>query len=210
MRIRPLSPADLPSVADIHLAAFPAAAISRMGREAARRFYESLLRGPHDAVGFGAVDENDQLVGYCFAGVWEHAEEFYLRQNVLYLVGRVALRPWLLLHPYFVNRVWLALRLLVPVVPLRNTYALLHEDGADRFGIQSVAVHPDAQGRGAAKELLQASAEVARQRGFRTMELSVHVDNAQAIAVYERLGWQRILTRGRWHGFMALPLDGPR
>lgn len=178
-----------------------------MGREAARRFYESLLRGPHDAVGLGAVDDDDRLVGYCFAGVWDSAELFYLRQNVLFLACRVAAKPWLLLHPFFRNRIWLALRLLAPVVPYRNAYAPPNEDGGDRFGIQSVAVHPDAQGRGAAKQLLQASAEVARLRGFTTMDLSVHVDNDQAIAVYERLGWERILTNGVWHGFMHLRLD---
>ncbi len=194
-------------MADIHVAAFPTAAISRMGREAARRFYESLLRGPHDAIGLGVVDDDNCLAGYCFAGVWENAELFYLRQNVLFLAGRVAVRPWLLLHPFFRKRIWLALRLLAPVVRYRNAHAPPNEEGGGRFGVQSIAVHPRAQGRGAAKQLLQASAEVARLRGFTTMELSVHVDNYQAVEVYERLGWERNLTNGGWHGFMFLRLD---
>lgn len=206
MKIRELTPSDLPAVADIHMAAFPASAISRLGREAARRFYDSLMRGPHDASGWGAV-ECDHMVGYCFGGVWRNAEVFYLRQNVLYLAWRALTHPWLLNHPFFRSRVRLAFRLLQPGKRAPNALAPPVDAGERRFGIQSIAVHPTFQGRGVAKLLLQSSEAMARRRGFSKMDLSVHTDNQRAIGFYERMGWERFLTDGVWRGFMFRRLD---
>jgi GNAT superfamily N-acetyltransferase len=204
--VRLLERGDLVAVAAIHLAAFPDAAISGLGLGAARRFYVSLLDGPHDAVGLGA-SEGGRLVGYCFGGVWRNAEVFFVRSNLEYLAWRVLTHPWLFFQPLFLDRVRLGLRLAFPGRPARNRMAPPEELLRGCFGIQSIAVHPAFQGRGAGKELLEASEAIARRRGFRRMDLSVHTDNRTAVAFYERMGWEKYLTGGVWRGFMFRRLD---
>ncbi len=201
VNVRTLEDRDLPRVAEIHLASFPRAAISRLGLEAARRFYESLLIGPHDAYAVVAVD-HDCIVGYCFGGVWHAAEAYFLRRNILYLAFALLRRPWLLAHPFFRSRITPSIRLVLRRAPTSNPLAPPAAATNRSFGIQSIAVDPAFQGRGVGRVLLQASEAIARGRGFTVMDLSVHTDNAAAVALYKRTGWEEHLTDGVWHGFM--------
>ena len=55
---------------------------------------------------------------------------------------------------------------------------------------------------------MQASEVIARQRGFATMDLSVHAGNVKAIPFYESLDWRRELENGVWKGVMRKSLIG--
>ncbi len=72
MITRNLEAADLPALVEIHKAAFPDSALTRLGREAIRRYYEWQLIGPHDVVALGARQGPD-LVGFCFGGTFRGA-----------------------------------------------------------------------------------------------------------------------------------------
>lgn len=50
---RPLSAPDLGQAVQIHRAAFPDSALTKLGAEAVCRYYLWLLTGPHDAVNVG-------------------------------------------------------------------------------------------------------------------------------------------------------------
>ncbi len=52
-----------------------------------------------------------------------------------------------------------------------------------------VAVDPDWWGQRIGERLLAAAAESAAARGYEMLELSVQVDNARAVSLYERSGW---------------------
>jgi ribosomal protein S18 acetylase RimI-like enzyme len=82
-------------------------------------------------------------------------------------------------------------------------------DDGHSFGIQYLAVDPRWQSRGVGKQLLAASEEHARQHGCTEIHLSVYLDNARAIGLYGRMGWQRRVQDGRWQGFMFKELVGP-
>ena len=58
--------------------------------------------------------------------------------------------------------------------------------------LYSIATAPAARGRGIGAGLLAAAAHAARERGCRALRLEVRVDNAVAIALYERAGYRRI------------------
>lgn len=206
MNVRALRAGDLDAVAALHVASFPKAAISRLGRDAARRFYESLLTGPHDAVALGAF-EGSSLVGYCFVGVWRNAEAYFLRRNVAWIVGRVLARPWLAWSPLFRSRASTALRILNPRHRKSARARATDERLGRYFGIQSIAVDPAWQGKRVGRLLMDAAEGAARSRGFDRMGLSVHADNAAAIRLYERSGWERLLVDGAWHGVMVKSLS---
>lgn len=55
----------------------------------------------------------------------------------------------------------------------------------------SVAVHPNWQGRGIARRLMEALEDIARQRGCHKLWLQTAWAMTEAIALYERLGYRQ-------------------
>ena len=90
-------------------------------------------------------------------------------------------------------------------------YLLAHEPGGDLLGyaglaaagpdadVQTVAVAPQAQGRGVGRALVEALVAEAARRGAAGMLLEVRADNVAAIALYTRLGFERIAVRRRYY-----------
>lgn len=65
--------------------------------------------------------------------------------------------------------------------------------------VQTVAVAPAAQGRGAGRLLLDALVSEAVRRGATSLLLEVRADNAPAIALYRRAGFERIAVRRAYY-----------
>jgi [ribosomal protein S18]-alanine N-acetyltransferase len=61
-----------------------------------------------------------------------------------------------------------------------------------RAEIHSIAVTPAARGRGVGMALLKRSLALLRRRGFGTVSLDVRLENKAAIALYRKLGFQRV------------------
>ncbi|HET7536460.1 MAG TPA: GNAT family N-acetyltransferase [Candidatus Didemnitutus sp.] len=202
VRVRDLMPADLPASASLHVLAFPTAAISLLGHETAQRFHE-YLNSSSEFVGLAAF-EGEKLAGICFGGSVRDIEGAFLRRNFRFVTARIFLRPWLLLRPSFRERTARGLRLLLSVSG-RRAGREIRPAGAEAvrsFGIRYLAVAPSYQGRGVAKLLLSECENVARTRGFSTMDLTVLTDNHPAIGLYEQMGWRRLEENGAWRGFM--------
>lgn len=64
--------------------------------------------------------------------------------------------------------------------------------GSARARLYSIAIAAAARGRGLGAGLLAAAEDAACARGCRAVRLEVRVDNAAAIALYERAGYRRI------------------
>ncbi len=69
------------------------------------------------------------------------------------------------------------------------------------FLVANVAVHPDYRRRGIAVELMQRTLALARQKGGRWVALQVEADNAPALALYDRLHFERYETLHQWRAF---------
>ena len=65
--------------------------------------------------------------------------------------------------------------------------------------VQTIAVAPSAQGQGLGTRLLRALTARAVRSGARSLLLEVRADNAPAIALYEREGFERISVRRRYY-----------
>jgi ribosomal protein S18 acetylase RimI-like enzyme len=206
IEISELRAGDLSATARAHLTAFPDSALTALGEGAVRRYYDWQLHGPHDVAAFAAYC-GGELAGFCFGGVFRGAMSGFLRKNRNYLALRVAARPWLAFNPLFRDRLATGLRVLrrfsQPPKPAKPTP---DKPRKTSFGILSIAVDPRFQGRGVGKLLMVESEAVARARDFTAMNLSVSVENHQAIRFYEGLGWQKAIRDGVWDGEMTKTL----
>ncbi len=199
--IRNLEVKDLPGVAAIHIVAFPDSALTMLGIEAVRRYYEWQLTGPHEAIPLGAFT-NAELMGFCFGGVFRGAMSGFLHKNHIFLTGRVLTHPWLVTNSIFRERLAAGVRILKRLGRPKASVPPSKNQIGKSFGILSIAVHPRCQGLGVGKLLMKESEEVACQRGFREMDLTVHPDNHQAFRFYESLDWEKISNNGVWNGGM--------
>jgi ribosomal-protein-alanine N-acetyltransferase len=73
-------------------------------------------------------------------------------------------------------------------------YAGLMHSGAEG-DVQTVAVAPAAQRRGVGARLVRALLTAAARRGCTSLMLEVRADNAPAIALYQRFGFERLSVR---------------
>jgi len=204
MKLRILTSADLPAIAAVHVAAFPRAAISHLGRVAARRYYHALSTGPHATAGLGAF-EGDRLSGFSFVGVRHIAEGHFVRSHPFFLVRCLVANPRLLMKSFIWSRIGSGLRMLFhrPPPAAAAAAAAGHPDPGRSYGIQYLAVDPECQGRGVGKLLLRASEDFARQEGCDEIHLSVYLDNPKGIGLYEKMGWEKCVEDGGWRGLMS-------
>ncbi|HKT43950.1 MAG TPA: GNAT family N-acetyltransferase [Gaiellaceae bacterium] len=92
---------------------------------------------------------------------------------------------------------------------------LAGEDGVislRRDGVVDVLyVRPEARGKGIARELVRAAADWAHQQGADRLELVVPESNAEALHLYERLGFATVERRlaAPTAGLVAAQADGP-
>ncbi len=69
------------------------------------------------------------------------------------------------------------------------------------FGhILTIDVAPQNRGKGVASVLMDAVEEIFRQRGATASHLEVREDNAAAISLYEKMGYEKIGTLRRYYG----------
>lgn len=203
--IVPIASGDLDRVAEVHLAAFPSAALSLLGHEAVRRYYDWQLNGPHDVVA-RAARVDGRILGFCFGGVFRGAMAGFLRTNRAYLIWRMVSHPWLLGHPLVRKRLASRIRLGLSRPRAAASPAPASGAGPRPFGILAIAVDPASQKLGLGSLLMKACEDVARQRGFDRMQLGVHPDNDQAIRFYRRLGWVHKEGGDSWVSLMSKDL----
>jgi len=209
MNLRPITRDDLPAIAAVHQAAFPRTVASRLGAEASRRHYETLMTGPYRTVGLGAF-EQDRLAGFCFVGIRHASECVFVREHAWFLAWRVCSRPWLLVDPVIFRRLGLALKLFVAQLPWTRTKLSPEVGGSEpatpSYGIHFMAVDSFQRGRGVGQSLVAACESLALQTGFSEIHLSVDTDNEPAIGLYLRMGWQKSSPSGEWLGLMTKQL----
>ncbi len=202
--IRSLNLQDLPQAAQVHLKAFPKSALTLLGAESVRRYYEWQIVGPHDCLALGAFGESGRLVGFCFGGIFRGALSGFLARNKKYLALQVIQRPWLVFtNTLFRDRLSQGLR----IVRKRNGPEKPTETTPGKvFGILSIAVDPACQQMGIGRQLMEYSETYAKAHGFASMRLTVAPENLHAIQFYETNNWKKQSAAADWNGLMVKDL----
>jgi ribosomal protein S18 acetylase RimI-like enzyme len=202
---------DLEEISSVHRAAFSKSALTALGPETVRRYYEWLLDDLHDSFCLGAW-RGERLEGFIFAGHFLGAMVGFINRNKGYLMARTAFRPWLIANAEFRQRMligWRALSMRRRWPAPTATVMPNHERPAVHFGVLSIAAHPRVWGTGVAEALMARADREAVRRGVETMILTVHPTNTRAVRFYERLGWEKIPVSGAWDGLMHKKLRAP-
>ena len=215
VEIRNLTLQDLPAVAEIHLRAFPHSALTHLGLEAVRRYYEWQMVGPHDLVALGAFIDG-KMAGFSFAGYFIGSLMGFVRQNKGFLLWHTVTHFWLLNDEQFRARARRGVALLVRLlkgqratVKVRPSSPSIPQTGnISEYSILSIAVDPNIQGKGIGKLLMAENERRAQQQGYGLIGLNVNHDNAQAIGFYQSIGFEKFISQeGGWHGKMKKPLQ---
>lgn len=198
----------LPSVTGVHLGSFPESALSRLGAATVERYYRWQLDGPHDKVWAVGAFLAGRCVGYSFSGVFNGSTSGFIRRNRRHLIGKVLLKPWLLLDPFFLERLTSGIKL---VFARRTSQAQRLggnvESKPRSYGILSIAVSVEHQKLGIGQILMLDAEREAAKCNFSRMHLTVNPKNAKAIRFYEKLGWIRDQKNSDWRGRMVKNLE---
>ena len=79
-------------------------------------------------------------------------------------------------------------------------YAGVFAPGGAEADVLTVGVIPSQRGKGVARQLMALITDWAKQQGSIAMMLEVKVDNAEAIGLYESLGYATLNTRKDYFG----------
>ncbi len=197
----------LKSVSAIHLASFPDSAISKLGMESIRRYYEWQLVGPHRCDAIGAY-QNSELIGFLFGGHFNGALSGFLNKNRWYLAWRIAIHPNVVFDSSFRQKLLQGVRSLSRWKKKRTAAPLQGQVCTSSFGILAIAVSPDCQGHGVGKLLMTEAERRAEHSGHDGMHLTVSPQNGQAVRFYEGIGWHKNPNDESWQGGMRKEIGG--
>lgn len=199
---RPLSYVDLDQVARIHIQAFPESTLSRFGKTLVKQYYAINMAEPNECYAIG-VFSDDQMTGFCFAGVFRDVKSTFLRKNGFLLLTKGITRPWLI----FNKKIRLRSKSILTYVRKERKAIVKNKASVSkkrrRFGILSIAVDPMFRSKGLGKLLMLQCERHAISNNFDMMDLTVDVNNSSTIHFYQGLGWTKVLSEGEsWSGRM--------
>lgn len=196
---------QLEQVSKIHISAFGDSFLSQVGFGAVRKYYKWLMSPPNECHAIG-VFRGEELLGFCYAGVFRNAEYFFIKENAYFLFKQVLKKPSL----WFSKSLWK--RLGTSLLAFANHFKpksleKSHEleiERKKRYGILSIAVDASSRQLGIGFMLESEAERIAQVKGHSRMVLSVHPNNQNAISFYKKLGWCELyIDPSRpWQGYM--------
>lgn len=180
----PLTLNMVSEVAQIHLDAFKGSMSARLGGSYIEAFLKWLQR-IDGAIALVASDEHGKAVGYVIGAPLGY-DKFFNKKLFWVATCAIIARPWLLGSRHFRAVAITRIRSLLGRSPPLDL-PKLPEPAMSLVGI---AVAPSAQGKKVGLQLVRAFEAKARERGFRSLRLSVYPDNKSARRLYEKCNWQ--------------------
>jgi len=181
INISPMEMRQVDRVVSIHICSFPGFFLTFLGPRFLHLLYSEIIAMP-DSVALVAL-ENEQVVGFV-AGV-THQSSFYgqLVRRRLFAFARASLGA-ALRHPSIVPRLFRAL-----------SYSCSSQEAVAQALLMSIAVAPDAAGKGIGQQLVKAFLDEVQTRGINSVSLTTDRDNnKRANGFYQKLGFELART----------------
>jgi ribosomal protein S18 acetylase RimI-like enzyme len=155
--------------------------LSDLGLPIVLRYYQAAQSDP-DVIGLCAVSASGEVLGWAIGSPHPEMINARLRRPVVWFILQMVrltfTRPGVL---------WQL---------ITSVFSSAGETGlkVDAIELTYIGTAADQRGRGLGKELLNAFMESSRAKGYRSVILSVEVENEPAIAMYEKAGFEIIKT----------------
>lgn len=162
----------------IHLTAFKDFFLTTLGNSFLKTYYSSALKSA-ESIAIGAVNQNDQIVGFCVGCT--QAKGYHMRlikQNLFqFLLQGIVI---LFSNP---SALW---RLAKNIEKNKIT-----DDNGNYAELLSIAVSPDAKGSGIGKEMIAKFEAEAKAKGCIKVALTTdYYNNDDVIAFYKKSGYE--------------------
>jgi GNAT superfamily N-acetyltransferase len=206
MIIKPATKEDLNKIAKCHIAAFPNSVTSLFGVGFIAQMLQWYLSAPNKFIFW--IEEDTNCVGYCGGLVMDGSDAYGSASGMTQFgfgaAAKVMLRkPWLLFHPEIrarypfiitnvkrrISKIFGHSEKPISIKPIEP-----HNTGLTA-GLVVIGVHPSQHKKGIGSLLQQEFERKAKQMGATQMQLSVRVENAQAISSYSLLNDKKYYNR---------------
>jgi ribosomal protein S18 acetylase RimI-like enzyme len=169
----------LGQIVDVHMKAFPTFFLTFLGPGFLKEFYSSFLCDSQ-GIGFVAVDQDTNDVLGAIVGPLNPKGYFKRLLKKKWFAFCIASLGAVLRKPAVIKRLFRAV-----------FYRGDAPDGQERSLLSSIAVSPDAQGRGVGKALVKRWLDEIRARKSNGAFLTTDAENNQAVnSFYQNLGWR--------------------
>ena len=198
--IKPATKEDLNTIAQCHIAAFPKSVVSLFGISFVSQMLQWYLSAPNKFLFW--IEEDNKCIGYCGGLVMDGSDAYGSASGMTQFGFGAAtkvmlLKPWLFFHPeirarypFIITNVKRKLKKImghtekpISIKPIEPNNTGL------TAGLVVIGVYPSHQKKGIGSLLQQEFERNAKQLGASKMQLSVRVENVQAISSYKRNGW---------------------
>ena len=198
----------LRKVAELHMEAFPESALTKLGNEAVRRYYEWQLIGPHDHQFIGAFVAG-RLKAFAVGGKSRGALSGFIRREKYFLAVKILLNTGVFFTEHGRKAFRTTFRILTGSVAKAHP-APMPNNGQKSFGVLAIAVSPACRRKGFGRVLMEELDRAAVASGHVKMHLTVHPNNVHSVQFYERLGWTKLRDGATWEGRMEKQLNAHR
>jgi ribosomal protein S18 acetylase RimI-like enzyme len=160
--------------------------LSELGLPMVERYYQIAAKDPA-VIGFCALSETGHLLGWAIGSPKPDQLNGRLREPLLWFISQMM--RVLIPRPRLMGQLWASMRTASAPIP------------AGGIELTYLGVDHSARKQGMGHELLQAFLSAARDAKYRSVVLSVEVENTDAIALYTRTGFAitGTFTEGRFH-----------
>jgi len=191
--IVPMTAAMISDVVEIHLEAFGGYMNARLGRGYARALIGWFRQG-RGSIALVALGGDEKVIGYAVGTRWD----LYAKMNRDLLwsaVAAIASRPWLLLDGSLLQRAVRRLWLIA-----RRTHSCEQSRGfglpEPTMALVAIGVLSSVLGKGVGQRLARAFEARAQELKMGSMILAVYPDNIVARKLYEKCGWESLVSGG--------------
>ena len=194
-------PKHLDQMTQCHIKAFPGEFTTLIGKRFIKGSYRFYITDP-DGIVFVAVSSSGEVVGLVSGGKPELRRQFSVKRVPLYSLDIVfsAIKNRYVRKRLCQHFCTAAKKIVTKLKPTTDN-VVTEEPAPGPAGtwssLLSICSEPQWRGRGIGKALMEAFRSESAARGYKTMRLSVHLDNDAAIALYKKCGWQVILETKR-------------
>ena len=143
------------------------------------------------------IEENENCIGFCGGMINDGNLKMGSLSAILQYTFKEAIfavisKPWLIFHKVLIKSYPLIFRNIKMKLGFSKKRSVPAKSGNDeypKFGLIVIGVNNKYQGKGIGSQLIKKIEIISKEKGLKSMYLSVYANNTQAIHTYEKNGW---------------------